>query len=65
MFAPNFRQKIRDFHRRARGFGPAIDFIFETTCLRLVFVMKSEYCINYRHAVLYGDVLQGIGNRAT
>ena len=27
--------------------------------------MKSEYCINYRHAVLYGDVLQGIGNGAT
>ena len=65
MFSTNFRQNVRDFHRCARGFGPAIDFISETTCLRLVFVVESEYCINYRHAVLYGDVLQGIGNGAT
>ena len=65
MFATNLRQNVRDFHRCARGFGSTIDFIFKTTCPRLVFVIKTEYCIDYRHAVLYGDALQGISNGAT
>src|ERR1700747_2277821 len=56
----NFRQNVRDFHRCARGFGSAIDFIFETTYPRLGFVIKTEYDIDHRHAVFYGDTLQGI-----
>ena len=61
----NFRQNVRDFHRCTRGFGSAVDCIFKTTCPRLVFVIKTEYCVDYRHAVLYGDALQGISNGAT
>ena len=65
MLVTNFRQDVRDFHCCARGFGSTIDFIFKTTCPRLVFVIKTEYCVDYRHAVLYGDALQGISNGAT
>ena len=61
----NFRQNVRDFHRCARGFGSAVDCIFKTARLRLVFVIKTEYCVDYRHAVFYGDALQGISNGAT
>ena len=64
MFSTNFRQNVRDFHRCARGFGSAIDFVFKTTRPRLVFIVKTEYCIDYRHAALYGDALQSISNRA-
>src|ERR1700747_3837809 len=53
----NFRQNIRDFHRCAGGFGSAVDFIFETTCSRLAFVIKTEYYVDYRHAAVYGDSL--------
>src|SRR5262249_45739978 len=51
----NLRQNIRDFHRCPRGFGSAVDFIFKTPRTRLIFVLKTEYCVDYRHAVLYGD----------
>ena len=60
-----FRQNVRDFHRCARGFGSTIDLIFKTTCPRLVFVIKAEYCVDYRYAVLDGDALQGISDGAT
>ncbi len=65
MFATNFRQNVRDFHCRAGGFGSAVDFVFKTTCARLVFVIKTEYCIDHRNAIFYRDALQGISNRAT
>ena len=65
MVATNFRQNVRDFHRCARGFGSTVDLIFKTTCPRLAFVIKAEYCVDYRHPVLYGDALQGISNGAT
>lgn len=61
----NFRQNVRDFHRCTRGFGSAVDCILKTTCPRLVFVIKTEYCVDYRHAVLYGNALQGISNGPT
>src|ERR1700758_382963 len=60
-----FRQNVRDFHRCARGFGSAVDFIFKTTCPCLVFVVKTEYYVDYRQAMLYGDTLQSITNGAT
>src|SRR5215472_15889740 len=61
----NFRHYIRDFHRCTRGFGSAVDFIFKTACPRLVFVIETEYCVDYRHAVFYGDTLEGVSNGAT
>src|SRR6266513_2509950 len=45
----NLRQNVRDFHRCARGFSSAIDIIFKTTCSRLVFIIKTEYCVDYLH----------------
>src|SRR5262249_4217669 len=61
----NLRQNVHDFHRCTRGFGSTVDFTFKTPRPRLVFVIKTEYDINYRHAVLYGDALQGISNGTT
>src|SRR5215472_7617220 len=61
----NFRHYIRDFHRCARGFGSAVDFIFKTTCPRLVFVMKTEHHVDDRHAVFDRDALECVGDRAT
>ena len=63
--SPNFRQNVRDFHRRPRGFGAAVDFIFKATRACLTFVIKSEHYVDYWHTVLDCDALQSIGNGAT
>jgi len=65
LFATNFRQNVRDFHRCPRRFGPAVDFIFKTTCASLIFVIETEHHVDYRYTMLDCDALQSISNGAT
>src|SRR4029077_2267702 len=64
LFPAKFRYHIGDFHRAARGFGPAVDLIFEAALARLSFVVETKNGVDYRHAMPNRDALQCICDRA-
>ena len=55
---------LGDFHGGPRGFGAAVDFIFEAALARLSFVIETEHDIDHGHASINRDALQRIRDGA-
>src|SRR5213075_2851481 len=45
LFPAKFRHCAGDFYRRARSFGAAINFIFETALACLILVVETKYYV--------------------